>query len=78
MSQVTYPYEQIRPTRYTFMKSTKEHTQLYTRILKTYYDRFSQEFALRALVDTAENNIEIPFDPTMKTAYLAFLIKRIL
>jgi hypothetical protein len=59
----------------SFVGSTRNRMALYERILKTYYDKFSQEFTISALIQ--ENGLykEILFNPLSHFDYLFFYIK---
>jgi hypothetical protein len=60
-----------------FCGNTDQRTKLYGRILKSYYQQFSVEFTILAIIGTETDNKTIPFDPGESHEYLAFLIKRI-
>lgn len=60
-----------------FEGSTQKRTKLYHRILKTYFQQFSEEFSITALIDSENGLLEIRFDPQSDNKYLAFLVKRI-
>lgn len=60
-----------------FEGSTIERTLLYSRILKSYYSLFSNEFALFGFIQDQDREIVASFDPAKHTQYSAFLIKRI-
>ena len=60
-----------------FSGSTIERTRLYARILRTYYASFSKEFKITAIIDSDNDNQQVPFDPDSRIEYLGFLIKRI-
>jgi hypothetical protein len=68
---------EYRSIQVAFIGSTLKRTLLYRRILKTYYDTFSNEFIITALVDRGRGLKEILFDPGSTEEYLAFLVKRI-
>jgi hypothetical protein len=57
--------------------STYERTALYTRILRTYYNLFSKEFKINALIKEGENFAELPFEPKATVKFYGFLIKKI-
>jgi hypothetical protein len=59
-----------------FIGSTDERTRLYGRILRTYYQSFSIEFALYGIIGEEGAYEAVPFDPMASREYLAFLIKR--
>jgi len=61
-----------------FFGSTPERTNLYGRILTTYYMDFSKEFVITALIKTGPRFQEIFFAPNSPNIYCAFFIKRIL
>lgn len=60
-----------------FVGSTLNRTMLYRRILKTYYQTFSNEFIINALIEKENKLIETPFDPDSTLQYLGFLVKKI-
>jgi hypothetical protein len=60
-----------------FCGSTPHRTLLYNRILKIYYQSFSEKFAIAGLIKTDNGEIYVPFDPKSTHAYFAFLIQRI-
>jgi hypothetical protein len=67
-----HPFSQV-----IFSGSTPRRTLLYRRILGTYYNSFSNEFIISALVQQDNRIKEVFFDPVGKEEYLAFLVKRI-
>jgi hypothetical protein len=60
-----------------FTGSTKERTNLYSRILRTYYSSFIQEFRIYGFLKIGGKYKEFPFDPAMTQDYPFYLIKRI-
>ena len=60
-----------------FVGSTEERTRLYRRILRTYYNNFSEEFIITGSILQGNAYVEIPFDPAATIEYHAFFIKRI-
>lgn len=60
-----------------FKGSTHKRTQLYNRILKTYYHSFIEKFAIAGLIKTDNGEIFVPFDSKGTDVYWTFLIKRI-
>ena len=58
-----------------FIGSTPNRTALYARILRTYYEVFSKEFIISALI--LENDLykEVLFNPSSPGPYLSFYIK---
>jgi uncharacterized protein DUF6934 len=62
----------------TFAGSTDERMKLYTRILKSYFSAFREEFIVKALVKVGGGFKEVSFDPKLMTDYTFFLIKRII
>ena len=61
-----------------FTGSTLQRTNLYHRILSTYYFPFSKDFKITALAKNEDGNEETPFDAEYKGSYLAFFVKRII
>jgi hypothetical protein len=61
-----------------FAGSTDERMKLYTRILKSYFSSFSEEFVIAALVMAGGSYKEVAFDPDKTIEYKFFLIKRII
>lgn len=60
-----------------FTGSTQVRTVLYQRILKNYYAKFSKEFTITALEQTAKDKyLEVPFETELNKNYVAFFIKR--
>ena len=60
-----------------FVGSTPTRTALYRRILKTYYQTFSNDFIISAFIGNENNLQETLFDPTSNQEYLGFLVKKI-
>ena len=60
-----------------FRGSTEERTKLYGRILRSYYQSFSKDFILMAIIGDKAENRTVLFDPRETSEYLAFFIKRI-
>lgn len=60
-----------------FTGSTKDRTKLYTRIIRTYYSLFTEEFVLYGIIGTDGDNETILFNTEAELEYVAFLIKRI-
>lgn len=60
-----------------FSGSTPKRTALYNRIIRTYYQSFSEQFAIWGIVETENGTDEIEFNPGMSCFYLVFFIKRI-
>jgi len=60
-----------------FLGSTPQRTSLYNRMLKTYYQSFSEKFEITAAVRTKNGSTHVPFDPIGTNSYHSFLIKRI-
>jgi hypothetical protein len=65
-----------RQSKIYFIGSTPERTALYRRILKTYYQAFSNEFFISALIKKNGQYHEVIFKTTSEEEYYAFLIKR--
>jgi hypothetical protein len=61
-----------------FTGSTKERTELYSRILRSYYSSFIEEFSISGFVKVGDSYKVIPFDPDMDLDFPFYLIKRIL
>jgi hypothetical protein len=59
-----------------FRGSTDDRTRLYTRILRSYYQLFSEDFILMAIIGDKSSNETVLFDPHKHDKYLAFLVKR--
>ena len=59
-----------------FKGSTKERTALYQRIIKTYWEPFSKEFYITALMGPVGSPVETVFNPEYKQVYLAFFVRR--
>ncbi len=59
-----------------FVGSTPNRTALYRRILKTYYQTFSNDFIISASIQNENNLMETPFDPASTHEYLGFFIKK--
>ena len=60
-----------------FQGSTEERTNLYGRILRTYYPMFSKEFAIAGVIETKNDITIVPYSYKADQEYLAFLIKKI-
>ena len=60
-----------------FAGSSIQRTNVYARILRTYYVSFSKEFSISGIVGSEDQNRRVAFDPKLKTEYLAFLVERI-
>jgi hypothetical protein len=60
-----------------FAGSTHGRTNLYARILKLYYQDFSKEFRITALIRVGRAKKEVDFNPNLALTYLAFFIKKI-
>lgn len=69
--------EQFPKAEIYFQGSTEERTNLYGRILRTYYTIFSKEFVIAGAIGS--NNVinVVPYDPKIDQEYVGFLIKRI-
>jgi hypothetical protein len=61
-----------------FTGSTKERTDLYSRILRSYYSSFVEEFTISGFAKVGDKYKEIPFDPTIDLDFPFYLIKKIL
>jgi len=61
-----------------FTGSTAQRTELYQKILKTYYSAFNQEFDITALEEVEKNKYEeVVFEPMNNLKnYVAFFVKR--
>lgn len=60
-----------------FIGSTLNRTALYRRILKTYYQIFSNEFIISALIEEKNHLKEVPFDPASTQEHPGFFVKKI-
>lgn len=60
-----------------FCGSTKQRTALYNRMVRTYYQIFSERFVITASAKTKNEIKEVPFDPSSTELYFGFYIKRI-
>lgn len=59
-----------------FTGSTPNRTQLYERILRMYFNSFSNDFIITALTVSGDPPVEKLFNPEAQEAYLAFFVKR--
>ena len=59
-----------------FVGSSPSRTSLYRRILKTYYQTFSNDFIISVFIGNENNPQETPFDPASTHEYLGFFIKK--
>ena len=59
-----------------FVGSSPSRTALYHRILRTYYQTFSNEFIISASIQNENDFKETPFDPTSTHEYFGFFIKK--
>ena len=60
-----------------FVGSSPNRTALYRRILKTYYEAFSNEYVISALIQENDLYKEVLFNPLSLTHYLFFYIRLI-
>ena len=60
-----------------FVGSSPSRTALYRRILKTYYQAFSNDFIISAFIGNENNPQETLFEPNSNQEYLGFLVKKI-
>lgn len=68
---------EYQESKIVFTGSTARRTAFYQRILKTYYDIFTEEFIITGLVETGKDSYEeMLFDKITSTKYLAFFVKR--
>ena len=75
--QIAYDFtEQFPHLTIAFTGSTPLRTNLYNRILKTYYLEFSKEFTITGIVEKRGTIFEIDFEPEFPGKYLVFFIKR--
>jgi len=75
--QIAYDFtEQFPHLKIAFTGSTPGRTNLYNRILKTYYLEFSKEFIITGMVEKRGRVFEIDFEPEFPGKYLVFFIKR--
>jgi len=59
-----------------FTGSTPERTNMYNRILTTYYTEFTKDFVITGLIEQGAHLIEVEYEPLGFKNYLFFLIKR--
>ena len=59
-----------------FVGSTPNRTALYRRILRTYYQTFSNEFIISASIQNENDFKETSFDPASTQEYFGFFIKK--
>ena len=59
-----------------FVGSTPNRTALYRRILRTYYQTFSNEFIISASIQNENDFKETSFDPSSTQEYFGFFIKK--
>jgi hypothetical protein len=74
----TFLYEHPK-AKVSFAGSTPNRTVLYERILRTYYDKFSKEFIISALILENDFYKEVLFNPLSPalSPYLSFYVKLI-
>jgi hypothetical protein len=60
-----------------FIGSSSNRTALYRRIMKTYYQSFTNEFIISALLTKSNEFDEVEFKPNSTEEYSAFFIRRI-
>ena len=68
---------QLPEIKLIFFGSSQDRTNLYGRILTTYYAEFSTEFTITAFIKTGQTFEEIAFTPNSSNRYYAYFIKRI-
>lgn len=74
-----YPYNFLKEhpaASVFFVGSTPNRTALYRRILRTYYEIFSNDFIISALIEHKNGFKQILFDPNSNQEYLGFFIKK--
>jgi hypothetical protein len=75
---IVQDFTRVYPSaKVNFYGSTKRRTALYNRMIRTYYQAFSECFIITASVKTKNGTKEVPFDPSSSQLYLGFNIKRI-
>lgn len=75
--EILKDYTKHHPENQIFFRgSTIERTKLYAHILKTYYNEFSKDFHISAIMISDNTMRRTRFDPDTHTEYFAFLIKR--
>ena len=67
----SYPHVEI-----FFAGSTPERTRLYTRILKTYFENFRNQFRIQGLIIDGERYVQVPFEPKIDLVFVGFIIRR--
>ena len=75
---IVQDFTRVYPSaKVNFYGNTKRRTALYNRMIRTYYQAFSECFIITASVKTKNEVKEVPFDPSATQLYLGFYIKRI-
>lgn len=60
-----------------FLGSDTIRTTFYQRILNTYYELFSKEFVITAIIKSGSGYDEVQFEPGFSIRYFAFFIRKI-